>query len=82
MKKFLKKYIGIVISLIMIGLFIWAYKITPANPKLAHVFVEIIAWYFSIIITLVITFISLKIFLWSIRKIKKESNIDQTTKNI
>jgi len=71
MKAILKKYIGLIIGGIMVILFLLAYHLTPTHPQTAHFLVNIIAWYFSFIFTLVITLISLKLFLWGIIKYKK-----------
>ena len=64
MKEFFKKYTGLILAAIMIGLFFWAYKITPTNPKLAMVFIHIMAWYLTIIFGLIVMYLVLKLFLW------------------
>jgi uncharacterized membrane protein len=71
MKNFLKKYIGLILGIIMLAFFILAAFLYPEQPKLAHVFVDIVAWYISFIITLYLMLAALKISTWFIKKLKK-----------
>jgi len=75
MKNFLKKYIGIILSGIMIILFILVYILSSTQPILIYIFVDIIAWYISIYLTLILLFFMLKIFLWGFKKVKKWKKI-------
>jgi len=75
MKNFLKKYIGIILSGIMIILFILVYILSSTQPILTYIFVDIIAWYISIYLTLILLFFMLKIFLWGFKKVKKWKKI-------
>jgi hypothetical protein len=54
MKTFIKKYIGIIITIIITILWVLAYVFYTSHPKLAHIFIEIITWYFIILIILII----------------------------
>jgi multisubunit Na+/H+ antiporter MnhB subunit len=78
MKNLLKKYVGIIIGILVSFLFLLGYHYYPTNPKLANIFINIVAWYISLVIGLAITLISLKIFLWGIRKINKQKSNNET----
>ena len=72
MKNFLKKHINIIIITWVLISFLLGYYYYPTNSDLAFIFVNIVAWYISLIIGLAITLIFLKIFLWGNKKINKK----------
>jgi hypothetical protein len=78
MKNFLKKYIGIMIGILVSISFLLGYHYYLTNPKLANIFIEIVAWYITLLIGLAITLIFLKLFLWYIRKINKLRKNNET----
>jgi preprotein translocase subunit SecG len=78
MKNFLKKYIGIIIGILVLISFLLGYHYNYTNPKLAHIFTEIVAWYITLLIGLAITLIFLKIFLWYVRKINNKKPNNET----
>ena len=78
MKNFLKKYIGIIIGIFVSISFLLGYHYYLTNPKLANIFIEIVAWYITLLIGLAITLIFLKLFLWYIRKINKLRKNNET----
>jgi hypothetical protein len=71
MKEFLKKYIGIILSSIMIVLLVLSYFLYPNHPKISHIFVDIIAWYIAGLFGLVIMYFEFKFLIWYEKQIDK-----------
>lgn len=64
MKEFLKKYIGLILGVLMVILLIMGYFIEPNNPKLGHILSTIPVWYVGFIILAVILLGELKFLIW------------------
>lgn len=71
MKAFFKKYIGLLISLFMIGLFFCAWVLKISHPVIANILVDIIAWYIAVYIGLLLAVPLLKALLWWIKYLNK-----------
>jgi hypothetical protein len=64
MKEFLKKYIGIILSTIMIALLVSGYFLQTNHPKLTHVFVDVIVTYLCLVYGLILFYLGLKFVTW------------------
>jgi hypothetical protein len=74
MKIFFKKYIGLIISIILIIMFIIGHLIEPNNPRLGHVISIIPIWYAGFIILMVVLLAELKFLVWYDKFIDKLIN--------
>ena len=64
MKAFLKKYIGIILSSVMIILVVLSYLINSAHPKTAITFQHIVIIYIILCFGLIVLYLELRFFTW------------------
>jgi len=71
MKNFLRKYIGIILSSVMIILVILSYLINSTRPKTAITFQHIVITYIIVCFGLIFIYLEIKFFKWLDKRMDK-----------